>query len=918
MTAFRVLYVDDEPGLLELGKIFLENDRQFSVDTVTSAPAALDLLLQHPYDAIIADYLMPGMDGIEFLKRVRSAGNTIPFILFTGRGREEVVIQALNEGADFYLQKGGNPTPQFAELSHKIQKAVLQKRAENAVILRESYLTAIIENQPGLVWLKDLDGRFLAANKAFARSCGKQSAADVLGLTDLDIWPDDLAKKYRADDARVIATGHPLHVDEKIADRNQVKWFETFKMPVTDAKGTVIGTTGYARDITPRRSAEETLATIRELEREFAGLPSEGRVEDRAVKKLLSLSGAVVTTFNIYDRDRQVLRPAAIEIAPGVLQNLPDAWQKVARWVGMDPMDIDVPVTPAMYRDIRRSYIATWKSITEMSNEKIPPAVSAGIQKLAGIDRFLLITHVIDGELYGTSLIGLRADQPDPPREILDTFAHMVAVSLRRQEAQAALRESDERFREITGNITTVFYISDRALNRFTYVSPAYETIWGRSARSLLDDPFSFLAAVLPEDLPAVRDAIQKELDEGIPVDTEYRIRHTNGAVRWIHSRNFPIRDSTGRVYRVAGFAEDITALKTSQSALVESEEKFRSLVEYALESISILDFSGRCLFANTATARLLEMPGDTPLTGRNVMEFLVTESQKQAAADFARVSGGHDAFPAYYSVVTAKGNTRRVESIGRVISYEGKPAILLSLHDITGLRGAEERLRAANRQLNLLTGITRHDILNKVSVIRGYLQLAKRKTADPAAVALLDRIDAETDAIRAQIEFTRVYQDLGSHEPQWLALDDVVPRASVPPSIAFSMDGKDFRIYADPMLKTVFGNLLDNSVRHGERVTEIRLSAAPAGKDLVVVWEDNGIGIPAGEKERIFERGFGKNTGLGMFLAREILSLTGITIQENGEPQKGARFAMTVPAGAFRSEAGAPSGSRNGKENLR
>ncbi|OPX65380.1 MULTISPECIES: PAS domain S-box protein [unclassified Methanoregula] len=910
MPVIRVLYVDDEPGLLELGRIFLEQDRQFSVDTVPSAVAALDLLGQHPYDAIVSDYQMPEMDGIEFLKRVRGSENSIPFILFTGRGREEIVIQALNEGADFYLQKGGNATPQFAELAHKIQKAVLQKRAENAVILRESYLTAIIENQPGLVWLKDPDGRFLAANEAFARSCGKRSAADVLGLTDLDIWPEDLARKYRADDARVIATGQPLHVEEKIADKNQVKWFETYKMPIKNAAGTVIGTTGFARDITLRRSADEMLATIRELEQEFASLPSAGSVEERAAKKLLAISGAVATTFNIYDRQKQVLRAAAIEIAPGVLKSLPDAWQRLTGIIGMDPVEIAVPVTPAMYQDINRSYITTKRSIAEMSNGQISPSVSAGIQALAAIDRFLLITHVIDGELYGTSLLALRADQPDPPPDLLDSFAHMVAVSLRRQQAEAALRESDERLREIAENITTVFYISDRAMNRFTYVSPAYEIIWGRSARSLLDDPFSFLAAVLPEDLPAVQEAIRKELDEGIPVDTEYRIRHTDGTVRWIHSRNFPIRDTTGRIYRVAGLAEDITELKNSQSALVESEEKFRSLVEYALESISILDFSGRCLFANKATARLLEMPEETNLTGKDVMEFLAPASREKAAADFARVSGGHDAYLAYYSVITAQGNSRTVESIGKVISYEGRHAILLSLHDITGLRSAEERLRAANRQLTLLTSITRHDILNKVSVTRGFLQLAKKNNSDPAVNSLLDRIDTETNAIRSQIEFTRVYQDLGSHEPQWLALADVVPRSSIPPTIAFSVEGNGYRIFADPMLKTVFGNLLDNSVRHGDRVTEIRVCAFPSGKDLMVVWEDNGIGISAGEKEHIFDRGYGKNTGLGMFLAREILSLTGITILENGEPGKGARFEMTVPSGAFRSDAGTPAGN--------
>ena len=85
-----ILYVDDEPGLLEIGKLFLERSGQFSVDIITSAPAALTLLDTKTYDAIISDYQMPEMDGIEFLKKVRTSGNTIPFILFTGRGRKKL------------------------------------------------------------------------------------------------------------------------------------------------------------------------------------------------------------------------------------------------------------------------------------------------------------------------------------------------------------------------------------------------------------------------------------------------------------------------------------------------------------------------------------------------------------------------------------------------------------------------------------------------------------------------------------------------------------------------------------------------------------------------------------------------------------------------------------------------------------
>ena len=102
-----ILYVDDDDALLEAGKFFLEQEGQVTVETITSAPEALELLKERQFDAIIADYMIPKMNGIGFLKQVRAEGYTLPFILFTGRGREEVVIQALNGGADFYLQKGG-------------------------------------------------------------------------------------------------------------------------------------------------------------------------------------------------------------------------------------------------------------------------------------------------------------------------------------------------------------------------------------------------------------------------------------------------------------------------------------------------------------------------------------------------------------------------------------------------------------------------------------------------------------------------------------------------------------------------------------------------------------------------------------------------------------------------------------------
>jgi len=187
------------------------------------------------------------------------------------------------------------------------------------------------------------------------------------------------------------------------------------------------------------------------------------------------------------------------------------------------------------------------------------------------------------------------------------------------------------------------------------------------------------------------------------------------------------------------------------------------------------------------------------------------------------------------------------------------------------------------------------------MTVLLGYLHLAEEEPANPRVPEFLRKMELTATNIRSQIEFTRIYQDLGTHEPQWLDLAMIIRRIKVPEEIALIADVENISVFASPMFEKVFFNLIDNSIRHGERVTGIRVSCQKSGDDLVIVWEDNGVGIPGKDKEHIFERGFGKNTGLGMFLAREVLALTGITIRETGVEGTGARFEIMVPQGKWR-----------------
>jgi PAS domain S-box-containing protein len=181
-----VLYVDDEPVLLNICKLYLERCSDISVSTTGSVENALILLDTNSFDVIISDYQMPGTDGIGFLKILKEKQCPIPFILFTGRGREEVVIEAINNGATYYIQKGGDPKSQFAELHHKIREAVRRRRAEGTLSEIALYYNTLFEHSGTAVITLDENLIIRQSNAEFSRMTGysKSEVEGILSWTD--------------------------------------------------------------------------------------------------------------------------------------------------------------------------------------------------------------------------------------------------------------------------------------------------------------------------------------------------------------------------------------------------------------------------------------------------------------------------------------------------------------------------------------------------------------------------------------------------------------------------------------------------------------------------------------------------------------------------------------------------------------
>ena len=226
------------------------------------------------------------------------------------------------------------------------------------------------------------------------------------------------------------------------------------------------------------------------------------------------------------------------------------------------------------------------------------------------------------------------------------------------------------------------------------------------------------------------------------------------------------------------------------------------------------------------------------------------------------------------------------------------------SMRDITARIMAEQALMRTNEKLNLLSSITRHDIRNRVTVILGLLPLLKEARNDPETAEIVKIMDNATRLIHDQIEFTRVYQNLGIQSPEWKDAGFLVRKAAeigIPERITVENNLSGLFIYADPLLERVFYNLIDNALRHaGPNLSSIRFSWYSIDNEVCICCEDDGQGIPDDLKERIFDRGYGSNTGLGLFLVREILSITGIRIFETGTYGKGARFEIWVPSGGY------------------
>jgi PAS domain S-box-containing protein len=893
--SIRVLHVDDEPDLADMVATFLETaDDRLSVTTAKSATEGLDRLSTEAFDCVVSDHDMPGQNGIEFLEAVRASDPDLPFILYTGKGSEEVASDAISAGVTDYLQKE-HGTDHYAVLANRVSNAVASDRAERRAERTRAQLAAIVENTTDAILIIDEESTITFANSAVETLLGYD--ADSLEGEPIGTL---MADRYRGDHlaavARYLETGERTinwqssEFECQHRDGREIPVSVSFSEFDQDGETRFIG---VVRDISDRIRMETEL---REREERFRQLAE-------------NLSEVVWMS--------DPSKSAMLYVNPAY----EDVWGRTVESLYTDPRSF----LDAIHPDDRDR--------VEAALESQPTGQYAEeyrVQRPDGSERWVYdcATPVRDADGDVTRIVGIASDVTErKERE-------------RELELVGDLLQETERIADVGG------WEIDTETQEVFWTDHLFEVLGVESEE---EPPLEEALDVYHEDdRHVVESAVGEALETGEPFDVEVRFRrqtsatdaddgvddhsgddgvdHDGGDVRWLRVQGTPTIED-GEVVTLRGAAQDVTDRRARERVLRDIHDVIADRNQSFTEQVrALLELGRRELGTEYGTLSAIRgdqyvfevvAGGDDDVQAGNVVPVEATNCEIVAATEESLVLGdvARDA-PAEtdragfseWGIACYVGAPVFVDDAiyGTFCFYDRSPREGFSEWEETLVdlmsrwvsaelqrRQSNERLQRRNDQLEQFASIVSHDLRNPLNVAAGAIDLA----AETGDLDELSRARGAMDRMDTLIEdLLTLAREGGQGDREPIELGTLVEGCwrTVETGDATLVADVDMTVRAEESrLKQLFENLFRNAVEHGGSAVTVTVGELPGGFFV----EDDGTGIPEADRDAVFESGHSTTpagTGFGLSIAREVATAHDWDIAVTGGSDGGARFEVT------------------------
>jgi PAS domain S-box-containing protein len=577
----RVLHVDDDSGVLKITKQCLEMEGPLQVDSALSVEEALMKLEKNKYDIVVSDYQMPGKNGLDFLKALRSKGNAIPFIMFTGKGREEVAIEALNLGANQYLNKMGETETVYVELAHSITELAKTREAEEKQRESEEKFRELFEKATdGLVFV-DLSGRIVDLNQKAAEIAEKRKE-DIVGKSFLDLGLVSL------NDVHVLleklgqqAMGKPTgRFEFEIKSEKGEKKFIEISSTFILRNNAPTGSLAIVRDVTERKKAEAALKETKDqLELQIKRMPI-GCIVWNKDFKALSWNPAAETIFGYSAKDA----------------------------IGKHPYDTIVP------KEAQPAVDKIWQRLLE--GDETAHSVNDNLTR--------------DGRTITCSWTNTPLKRED--NSVIGVLS-MVQDITEHEKAEEALKSVNEQLNLFSAAAKASidgFVLSDLE-GRILELNDSALRLYGTDEKSDLVGKNS-LDLVVPEERERIIENMKEVMIKGYTNKKEINVITKEGIRLPVEITTTLAKDTEGHPVGFLGICRDITERKKTEKALRESEERFSTIAAATFEGIGISE-QAKIIDANDQLEKML---GYEPreLIGKSVLDFVAPESRDLVIAN--------------------------------------------------------------------------------------------------------------------------------------------------------------------------------------------------------------------------------------------------------------------------------------------